>query len=300
MTVVFGQVLVLFIFALVGYALSRTGRVKSEYAGILSAILVNVFFPCKVFRSFASNISVQTLTERYPSILVCAAVLTVIATAATFVAKLLAKEEYEGRVLKYSMIIANSGYMGYALVESLYGDTALFEMMIYAIPVSVYTYTGGYCLLLKKKLTVKKLINPVTVAMALGTVSGLLGLKMPDVLETVLAQSGSCTGPVSMLLTGIAVSEYRLRDLLFNRNIYIVSLIRLLAIPFAIGLILKPICSPEIVKSAVLVSCMPCGLNGVVFPKLVDEDCKTGAGLVLVSTVLACFTIPVCIYVLLG
>ncbi len=300
MAVVFKQVFVLFIFAFVGYVLSKSGRVKSEHGSLLSALLVNVFFPCKVFKSFANNLSLRVLSEKYVSILTCAIVLSAIVVFSTFFVKLLTKKDYEQRVLKYSLIIANSGYMGYALVESLYGDAALFEMMIYAMPVSVYTYTGGYCLLLKKKLTMKKLVNPVTVAMLLGAVWGISGIKLPDVFETVLSQSGSCTGPVSMLLTGIAVSQYKFKELLVNKNIYIVTLMRLIAIPFAVGMILKPFCNPQIVMSAVLVTCMPCGLNGVVFPKLVNEDCRVGAGLVMVSTVLACLTIPVCVHFLLG
>ena len=297
MIVVFKQVFVLFLFAFTGYVLSR---VKSDHGSVLSALLVNVFFPCKVFKSFASNLSIQVLSEKYVSILTCVIVLSSIVIFSTFFVKLLTKKDYEQRVLKYSMIIANSGYMGYALVESLYGDAALFEMMIYAMPVSVYTYTGGYCLLLKKKLTMKKLVNPVTIAMLLGAVWGISGLKLPDVLGTVLSQSGSCTGPVSMLLTGIAVSQYKFREMLVNKNIYIVTLMRLIAIPFAVGMILKPFCAPQIVMSAVLVTCMPCGLNGVVFPKLVNENCRTGAGLVMVSTILACVTIPVCVHILLG
>lgn len=290
----------MFIFALAGYILSKANLVKSEHASILSALLVNVFFPCKVFKSFANNISAKVLAERYDAIIICIVVLSVLVVFATFVSKLLAKDDYERRVLKYSMIIANSGYMGYALIESLYGDAALFEMMIYAIPVSIYTYTGGYCLLLKKKLTIKKMFNPVTAAMLLGAFVGLLSLKLPAAIETVVAQSGSCTGPVSMLLTGIVVSEYKFKELILKRNIYIVALIRLIIIPCAVGLALKPFCSPQIVMSAVAVTCMPCGLNGVVFPKLVNEDCRTGAGLVLVSTVLACITIPICIYCLLS
>ena len=300
MIVVFKQVFVLFIFAFIGYILSKSGRVKPEHGSVLSALLVNVFFPCKVFKSFASNLSIQVLNEKYVSILTCVIVLSSIVIFSTFFVKLLTKKDYEQRVLKYSMIIANSGYMGYALVESLYGDAALFEMMIYAIPVSVYTYTGGYCLLLKKKLTIKKLVNPVTVAMLLGAVWGISGIKLPEVFETVVSQSGSCTGPVSMLLTGIAVSQYEFKEMLVNKNIYIVTFMRLIAIPVAVGIILKPFCAPQIVMSAVLVTCMPCGLNGVVFPKLVNEDCRTGAGLVMISTILACVTIPVCVHFLLG
>ena len=44
---------------------------------------------------------------------------------------------------------------------------------------------------------------------------------------------------------------------------------------------------------------MPCGLNTIVFPKLIGENCEIGAGLALVSNVLAIFTIPLCVAVFL-
>ena len=49
---------------------------------------------------------------------------------------------------------------------------------------------------------------------------------------------------------------------------------------------------------AVLMYAMPCGLNTIVFPKLVGEDCSTGATLALMSNLLAVITIPLCISLL--
>ena len=43
---------------------------------------------------------------------------------------------------------------------------------------------------------------------------------------------------------------------------------------------------------AVLMACMPCGLNPVVFPKLVGQDCRLGAKLILLSSILSAATIP--------
>jgi len=50
---------------------------------------------------------------------------------------------------------------------------------------------------------------------------------------------------------------------------------------------------PEAVyPSAVLMACMPCGLNTVVFPRMLGRDCSLGAKLILLSSLLACVSIP--------
>ena len=43
---------------------------------------------------------------------------------------------------------------------------------------------------------------------------------------------------------------------------------------------------------ACFIYALPCGLNTVVFPKLVGENCSVGASLAFVSNILACITIP--------
>ena len=50
--------------------------------------------------------------------------------------------------------------------------------------------------------------------------------------------------------------------------------------------------------SVVIMGCMPCGLNTIVFPILVGEDCKMGAKFVLLSHVLCLITIPLWMWIL--
>ena len=98
--------------------------------------------------------------------------------------------------------------------------------------------------------------------------------------------------PVSMLLAGIVISEFDLKKLLSNKLTYIIVLLRLLVIPIVLGTILNFICTPEIVQTSILFYAMPCGLNTIVFPKMIDENCEIGAGLAFLSNVFACATIP--------
>lgn len=50
--------------------------------------------------------------------------------------------------------------------------------------------------------------------------------------------------------------------------------------------------------AAVLTACMPCGLNPVVFPKLIGQDCRLGGKLILLSSVLSCATIPLWLWII--
>ena len=98
-----------------------------------------------------------------------------------------------------------------------------------------------------------------------------------------------------MLLAGIVVSEFNFKELLLEKKVYIITALRLFIIPILIGLVVAPF-SRAAMEIAVLIYAMPCGLNTIVFPRLVDEDCRLGAGFALLSNILACLSIPIVLH----
>jgi len=299
MSVVFEQVLTLFIFSAVGYILARCKIVNAAHTGILSKLLVYVVLPCNIFRTFAGNCTVAYLTENYRLVLTSAGVLAVLMIVMPFLARLFSKENYPRRVYEYSLVIPNYGYMGYALAESLLGMQGLISIMMYAIPTAIYTYTVGFCSLTKRPLQLRKLINPVIIALVLGIIAGLTSLPIPAVINSVLSKSSACMAPLSMLMAGIVISQFPLREILREPRTYILTALRLLVIPTVIGGTLMLLGLRAEAQTSILLFAMPCGLNTIVFPQIVNEDCRIGAGLAFVSNILACATIPL-VFALFG
>ncbi len=299
MGVVFEQVFTLFLFIAVGFVLTRCGTVDGAHGGVLSKLLVYLFLPCNVFKTFATRFTVSYLRNYGLNILLSLAVLIAVAVAAHFVGRLLGRERYEGRVYEYSLVVPNAGYMGYALAESLLGTAALLDMMLFNLPISVYTYTIGFCMLTKRSLSLRKLCNPVIVSMLLGMAVGLLSLPLPRVLSAALDTAAGCMAPTAMLLTGMVIAGFAFSSLLTNWRAYVLSAVRLLVLPLSVGGVLWLLVSPAVAQTAVLIYAMPCGLNSVVFPKSVGENCTHGAQLALLSSVFSCVTIPL-VFALFG
>lgn len=299
MSLVFEQVFVLFLFTAVGWVLTRCGVVKSEHGTLLSKLLVFVFLPCNVFKTFASRFTVSYLRAYGVPMLISCTVLVAVAVTAHFGGRLLSRERYEGQVYEYSMVVPNAGYMGYTLAESLLGAAALLDMMMFNLPVSVYTYTIGFCMLTKRKLTLRKLCNPVIIAMLLGAVAGLLSLPVPPVLVGALETASGCMAPSAMLLTGMVIADFHFVELLKNPRAYLVTAVRLFVLPLAVGGALWYLVSPSVAQTAVLIYAMPCGLNSVVFPKSIEENCTYGAQLALISCTFSCISIPL-VFTLFG
>lgn len=293
MLVLFEQVFILFIFSAMGYFLCKRSLVSFENSKILSSLLVYVFLPFNTFRTFANNFTVEYISQKYNMILTSLAVVLIIMALSPFLVNRLTKDSYEKHIYKYSLVVPNYAYMGYPLAENLLGSAGLMNIMIFALPVTVYIYTIGFAVLTKRGVELKKILSPTMVAVILGMIVGLLQIPIPGVVATILKNASSCMGPVGMLLTGIVISEFKLKEILGDVNIYIITIIRLIVVPAIVGAILRMFGVDELTQIAVLFLALPCGLNTIIFPKMVEENCKIGAGLALTSSVLACLTIPV-------
>ena len=291
MIMVLQQVLVLFSFAAIGFYLSASKKIKTEHTPILSSLLVNVFLPFNVFKTFSQSFTKEYVSENFQLLIYSALVIVCLTVIMHFAAKLFDKRRYEQNICEYSLIIPNYGYMGYPMAEAIGGAVGLLNAMVFGFPISLYTYTVGYCNLSKMKITFKKLFNPVMVSMLLGAIFGFWGIKVPALLSDIFGKASACMGPVSMLLAGMVVSEFNFKELLSMKRVYIITALRLIIIPVSIGLALMPF-NKAAMEVAVITFAMPCGLNTIIFPRLVGEDCRIGAGLALLSNILACVTIP--------
>ncbi len=296
MIVMFEQILLLLAFVMIGLILGRSGIADPKQGKVLSVVLVYVFLPCNVIQTFSQRFTPDYLGANWKLLVLTTTITVVIAVGAHFAVRLLTKDAYERSVYEYSLNVPNMGYLGIPLAQSFFGQTGLMTFMIMIIPLQVYLYTVGYAMLTKQKLNLKKLLNPVMISIALGMILGLCNVKLPTPVLSFLKSGADCMGPVSMVLAGIVISEFSFSEILLRPRIYPVVLLRLIVIPALVGLVLWQFIPAQINAIVVLMLALPCGMNTVIFPKLVEEDCKAGAGVALLSTVLCCATLPILLF----
>ena len=301
---VFEQLLVLYIFIFLGWLFGRLKPENTNGSKIISFLLVNLFLPSKVFLSFYQSFTVAYLKENYATVFISTAILMMLALLAIPLSALLSKKCYERKVYRYSFAITNYAYMGYVLIDNVLGTSALANMITFCIPFAIYTYTFGYSMLTGEGRVIKKLINPMTIAILLGITFGLVGIPIPGVLDTALNTASACVGALSMLLTGLVLASFSPKELLPDKGTLAFVGMRLVALPALIFGICKLFSlvfelPAAVYPFAVIVACMPCGLNTVVFPRLVGEDCCQGARMVLYSHAFSMVTIPLWLMILI-
>ena len=132
--------------------------------------------------------------------------------------------------------------------------------------------------------------------MLIGLVLGALGARnwMPSLLVNFVGDLGSCFVPVSLLLTGYTIADYPMGEMFNRPKSYLFALLRLLIYPLLVLVLAKLMGLSLIVATlAVLAFAGPSGMNVVVFPASYGQDCRTGASIVLLSSVSAVITVPI-------
>ena len=284
----------------VGYILGKFNLVEEGGTKILSKLENYLFIPALVLSTFISNFTVKTFSTAW-KFLACGTVVVLLsAVFAVFASKLCIKDEYIRKIYTYGLAFANFGFMGNAVVSALFPNVFM-EYLIYVLPFWMLIYVWGVPYLLMpssdgKSITsgLKKLINPMFIAMLIGMIVGIFAIPLPSFVGSAVSSLGSCMSPIAMLLTGMTIAKINLKETFKNLSIYAASVIRLIIMPLIVIALLCVVKLPyELALCTVCVLAMPLGLNTVVIPSAYGKDTSVAAGMALISHLLSCITIPV-------
>lgn len=305
-TATLSQTAFLFSFIVIGYILSRWKFVPDNAQAVLSKLENCVFIPALVLDTFINNFTVQKIGTA-SELLLQSLALAVIAIALSLICvRFCSKDQYEQKIYTYGLCFSNFGFMGNAVVSALYPEIFM-EYLIFTLPLWTLIYLWGVPTLLigdsgkqSLKQRLKNFANPMFVCMLLGMVIGLLSIPIPDFIGSAVTAAGSCMSPIAMLLTGMTIARFDLRQVLRIKGVYLVTALRLIVFPLLFLGVMLLIPFPKTFATCAICSlAMPLGLNTIIVPSALGKDTKVASGMALVSHVLACVTIPV-IFMLFG
>ena len=275
--------------------------VPENSASVLSKLENTIFIPALVMGTFIQNFTVERISSAGTLLTVSFVVVIIAIPFAIAVSKLVTKDKYIQKIYTYGLSFSNFGFMGNAVVSSLFPDI-FFEYLLFTLPLWIFIYIWGVPRLLMadagKKQTLrealKSFVNPMFVGMLIGMIIGLFKIPLPKWLVSVIDVSGSCMSPIAMLLTGMVVSFISLKKTFTNIPIYLISIIRLVVMPLIFVGVASFFDMQETIYICTLCSlAMPLGLNTIVIPSALGKDTTVAAGMAIISHLLSCVSIPV-------
>ncbi len=298
------KVVVLIALALPGFLLRKTKLMPDGASKGICNILIYIAIPFLVVMGFQNE-------EYTPDILVGMGYSALIAIVMHAIALLLAKiafrkDSEHNRIAQFSTIFSNCGFFGYPVIDLLFPDNP--EAMIYAVVFNAVfnflSYTLGIYLITgdRKKVSLKSaIISPVTISLVISLPLFFLGISLKSIEPTMglaIDYLGNLATPLAMIVMGIKLADSDLKVLFKDVNMYVVSVLRLIATPImtcAFALLLRvflPV-SNVVIASMVVLAGMPVATVTIAMADSYDKDAEEASRQVIGTTIFSIATIPI-------
>lgn len=275
------QVAVLFLLIFAGFACVKTGTVKIEAKKAFSDLPLYLIVPAMVINSYLTEFDPKVLQNLLQSFAL-STVLLLLGLVITFLLTLRIGKEKNTPILRFACIFSNAAYMGFPLVQALFGAEGLLYASVYVTVFNILLWTVGYAMVSGKvrpgEVLHSILTTPVLWSVLLGLTLYLCRVNVPELIRQPLQLVGNMNTPLSMIITGMLIAGSKPEKLLGNREIYRIILIRMLFIPLVSFLLFRllsvqgmvqPECQPalrSLAVGAVFAGCR--GLSGTDFAAL--------------------------------
>ena len=217
----------LFLILFAAAALVKLHVVESKDSRILSRISLYFVTPCVIFNSFRNELNPEVLR----GFLLAMGMAAVFQLLFFLLAALLRRVWKATEVERASIIFTNAGNLIIPLVSYIFGPEWVIYTSAYILVFNVMFWTMGIRMFNRESAGGIRAIftNPNILAILLGLLFLLTGLKLPEALSIAFSDVAAMIGPLSMIITGMVVGGMHFRQLFENRRVFGVLFFRMIA-----------------------------------------------------------------------
>ncbi len=288
------QVLVLFILISIGFLCGKKGLINENAAKKMTDIVLYVVTPCVMISAFQKEFSGDTVIK----ILIAAAAAIVILVFSTLLARLVIRDKNESRkkVLQFSVIFSNCGFMSLPLQKELLGEDGWFYGSIFVAVFNIFVWTYGLLDMSgdKKQLSIKKLVfNPGIMGAIVAIILFVCRIKLPEIIIQPVTHLANLNTPVPMLIIGFYLSNAKLKEAFSDAGTYIAMALRLIIIPVIAIFAMASLRLDKTMMIAFAIACSaPTAASTTMFAAKFNRDVELSVGVVAASTILSIITMP--------
>ena len=290
--------LVLFLLMLTGFICAKIKITGPEIANYFSRFVICISLPALLLTSFQQPFSRELLRETGLVFFISTLIFAVSFFVALIYPRIMKMKGPERGVHRYAIIIPNSGFIGYPMVEAILGPAFLFHAAIYNITFTSMSLSLCAWLIAKEgkqslKISWKTFVNQIVIATLVGFLFFIFAIRLPGPLYRSLKMLGDATSPLSMIVIGTTLAQANIRQVFGRPGIYVTVIIRLLALPVLAGVVsyILGIRGP-LLAMTVLLTAMPAGSSTSLLASLYQTAAEEASSLVFLSTVLNMVTVP--------
>ena len=206
---------------------------------------------------------------------------------------------------KLSIIYSNAGNLVITLVTATLGtEWLIYANVFLAVQMLLLWSHGKNVLCERRKHNFKTIFcNINIIAIIVGTICMLIGIKFPYPIQDALNSIGTMVGPTAMLIIGMMIADCELKGILTDYHIWLVSFLRLLIYPLIALLFLKFLLfkinipnEDEILLITFLACITPSASTITQMAQLYGKDTEKASAINVLTSILCIVTMPVSVY----
>lgn len=297
----------IFLVMVIGYILKQIGMLNDNFVTVANKFNFKVTLPFMLFKDIAGVDIKAVFDIKY--VLFCAIVSTICFWVVWGTAKLLVRDKTIRGAFVQSSFRGSAAVMGLAFIQNIYGSSAMGPLMIVsAVPlynifsVIVLTFEANDSTGIDKKAKIRQAginicKNPIILSILAGLIVGLLGIQFPTLVNKTVSNVAQMATPLALITIG-AGFEGR-KALAKIAPTMAASMIKLVLQP----LVFLPVAawmgfSGEKMIAILIMLASPTTPSCYIMAKNMDNDGVLTASVIVMTTLLAAFTLTGWIFIL--
>lgn len=295
LSVLLGQILVIFLEIGVGFIAAETGILSDGGSKTLSGLIMAVTLPCTLLASTNVPAGGDTVLRMLIALVVIEVFFILCAVICLGIAKKTGCTPAQKAVLITLTVLPNSTFVGMPLTAAILGEeTGMIYVAAGMIAYNLFFFTYSTHLFQPdKRLTLKTFLTPANLATAAMIVMLVSGLHFAGPLQNFVSAVGGCTTPLALMVVGVMLAQSDLKEVFKNRFLYGMTFLRCIVFPLALMAVLHLTGMDDVLSMGVVIlAACPCGSLGAVLAKQQDMEPHLAGQAVAQSTLASVVTIP--------
>ena len=298
---VVSQMIVLAFGVVLGFVARKIGIMTDAFDGSLTRLVLDVTLPCMILSSILCATAAPERSIVLEILGLSFVVYGLVIIVAIIVPLLIRAPKSERGAYSFMVTFSNVGFMGFPVLEVVFGSEAVLYGAIFNITFHIFVFTVGVLFVsgdqrpLQEKLlgSLNRLASPAVITSGLVMCLALIGVHDVPIIGEASKAMGNMTTPAAMLLIGSSLAKYAPREMVSNWRAFLVSAIRLLVVPALLLVVCRPFVPHSIVLGVmVVIMAMPVATNGLMLSLRYGGNLKVMTQGIFISTIASIVTIP--------
>jgi len=309
------QIFILFLLLIIGYFGKKFKVISNNMNHDMSNLILYIALPAMIITSLSSyDFSRDMLIKSGKLIAISWGVYALSIGLSYVIPKLIKIDGNTRDIFQFMVVFSNVGFMGYPVVNAVFGAAGIFYTALYNLPFNILLWTFGVTvisrpmrshgesnMLLNEKgsFDMKVFLNPGIASVFIGFAMFLTSTKLPAPVYEAFTMVGNTTTPLSMIFVGSILADMEAKQIFTNKHVFVGSMVRLILLPMIVLVILKLFHLDNIMMGIpVIITAMPVAANCAIFASKYGNDYHMGSQAVFISTLISMLTIPLIVTLL--